>query len=104
VEASAVGCLTLKRLCDDPEFDLALDTLADVRIISTFMQKQSAKQKRIARKRINEFKSIVENPDNFEMFLELEKEVLLQGGVPSEVTELLIEASLEKSATKKFLP
>ncbi len=95
VEASALGCLTLKRLCDDPDFHDVLDEFADVRLISTFIQKQSAKQKRIERKRINEFRSIVENSDNFEMFLDLEKEVLLRGGVPAEVTELLIEASLE---------
>jgi len=93
MEAAAVGCRTLGKLCKDPELQQKLEQAVDVRIIARFMERASEREKRRQRELVAEFRNIVENPDNFEAFLELEREVLIKGGIPYEAVDLLIEAS-----------
>lgn len=93
--AAGAGCRTLKRLCDDKDLDATLDQFADVRIITTFIQRSSARSRRSERRRTLEFKSIIEDPTNFERFLELEREVLRKGGVPHDTIERILESCLE---------
>lgn len=95
LEAALVGCRTLGRLCDDPELVPALDQFSDVRLIVTYIQKTTTRAKRSQRNRVQAFRSIIEDPTNFEHFLTLEREVLLKGGVAPDVVDLLIEQSQE---------
>jgi hypothetical protein len=92
-EAAAIGCRTLDKLCKDPELPQKLEQAADVRIIARFMQRASEREQRRQRELVAEFRNIVEDPKNFEVFLELEREVMIRGGIPHEVVDLLIEAS-----------
>lgn len=90
--AAAIGCRTLRKLCDDPELRQKLEQFADVRIITSFMMKESEHEQRRRREILQEFKAIIENPEQFKAFLELERELLIKGGVPQEAVNLIIEA------------
>lgn len=92
-EAAAIGCRVLRRLCDDSELEDKLDLFADVRLITTHVQKYSARDRRRERTRVWEFRSIIENSDSFETFLQLEREVMIRGGLHMEVVDLLIAAN-----------
>lgn len=93
LEAAAIGCRVLGKLCNDPELPQKLEQAADVRIIARFMQKASEREQRTQRELVAEFRRIIENPEHFESFLELEREILMKGGMPYDVVGLLIEAS-----------
>jgi hypothetical protein len=93
LKAAAIGCRTLGKLCEDPELPRTFEQAADVRIIARFMEKASEREQRASRQRVQEFRNIIENPDRFNEFLALERELLIKGGVPLDVVDLLIEAS-----------
>jgi hypothetical protein len=95
MQAAEIGCRTLDRLCKDPELPQKLEQAVDVRIIARFMERSTEREQRRQREQVAEFRNIVENPDNFKNFLELEREILIKGGVPYEVVDLLIEASYQ---------
>jgi len=93
LDAAAIGCRALGKLCNDPELPRKLEQAADVRIIARFMEKASERKQRSQRELVAEFRRIVESPEHFKEFLELEREILTKGGIPYEVVDLLIEAS-----------
>jgi hypothetical protein len=93
LKAAAIGCRTLGKLCEDPELPRTFEQAADVRVIARFMEKASEREQRASRERVQEFRNIIENPDRFKEFLELERELLIKGNVPFHVVDLLIEAS-----------
>lgn len=92
-EAAAIGCRTLGKLCKDPELPQKLEQAADVRIIARFMERASERAQRRQRELVAEFRNIVEDPNNFKVFLELEREVMIRSGIPPQVVDRLIEAS-----------
>lgn len=93
LKAAAIGCRTLGKLCEDPELGQKLEQAVDVRIIERFMESVSDIEQRRRREHLAEFRAIIENPEQFKAFLALEREVLIKGGVPYNVVDLLTEAS-----------
>ena len=72
-EAAGIGCATLEWLIEDNEFRNDLDRLY------------------YDEEKTQDFYSILENPDQFRQFLNLEKKLLRLGGLREDVAEQLIE-------------
>lgn len=92
--AAVLGCRTLKELTGDVNLNSVTEEFADVRIIKGFLDRASSEYKRRQAK-IDEFRSVIEESDRFDDFLDLEREILIKGGLHRDTVEALIEASRE---------
>src|SRR5215216_3335540 len=77
VEASVIGCRTLRQLVEDSDFRRTLGKMVDPRLGRDWSM-------------TNEFKGILDNVDKFEYFLRLEHEVLVKGGIAVDLADRLV--------------
>ncbi|SRR6266542_3247 len=92
LEAAVIGCRMLKQLSSDPDFESTLNEFADVRIIRRLQQKASDLDQRRERQLVNEFLTIIDDSTHLEMFLELEREIMIRGGLTLDVVDSLVES------------
>jgi hypothetical protein len=94
LEAAAIGCRVLKQLVGDTTLNTAVEEFADVRIIKGFLERTSDEYKRRQAK-ADEFRAIIEENEQFEAFLDLEREILIRGGLSRDIVNPLIASSRE---------
>jgi hypothetical protein len=95
LEAAVMGCRTLRQLSGDPQVSSIIEEFADVRIIKGFLEKASEEYRRREAQKAEEFRRIIEDPEQFDNFLNLEREVLIKAGVSADVADRLIDSSRE---------
>lgn len=88
-EASSIGCYTLEWLGNDPDF------LRDIRLLATLKEEN-----------LDDMKEIVSDFSDFERFLRIEREILLQAGLRSNTAMWLIDLcrSLRGEVVDDFFP
>ncbi len=88
LEATVIGCETLKRLVQDQSFSRTVQELSSAR-----SYRVGSGERQFRQHDTDEFRKLVEREESFEEFLKIEYEILVKGGLfPDVVAELIQES------------